>query len=394
MNQKVLFSLARALKVYFNHAVVVGLLVLLAACSSAPASPSGDEVLPNAGAEPTEAAGQSAPASPSGDEVLPNAGAEPTEAAGQSAPASPSGDEVLPNAGAEPAEAAAQSPSGAPPSGDEVLPNVSISEPTPINTGTEPPSPDGAPASCDPDYVAAKVAAKFPDFFDADPHLVGDGQGNPILDVGVDSLVFVARYQPNGSGEISLRTGVIVDSGGHVTAVLGRVEQDRCTTVAIPRIGSFRGTIVRTDASTGAAIVAIEGTTALPSAEFGSGASLPTGQKVVSYQKRSVTQPWAAVPGTARSLSSFNPPQDLGGRYFGFVPHPDVGRPESVGDAVFDESGRLLGFIGFHPVSPIRMGKLWDPKNNPPTGGGYRSWTDVITAERLKLLLENRLRSP
>ena len=28
MNQKVLFSLARALKVYFNHAVVVGLLVV------------------------------------------------------------------------------------------------------------------------------------------------------------------------------------------------------------------------------------------------------------------------------------------------------------------------------------------------------------------------------
>ena len=367
MNQKVLFSLARALKVYFNHAVVVGLLVLLAACSSAPASPSGDEVLPNAGAEPTEAAGQSAPASPSGDEVLPNAGAEP-------------------------AEAAAQSPSGAPPSGDEVLPNVSISEPTPINTGTEPPSPDGAPASCDPDYVAAK----FPDFFDADLHLVGDGQGNPILDVGVDSLVFVARYKPNGSGEISLRTGVIVDPGGHVTAVLGLVEQDRCTTVAIPRIGSFRGTIVRTDASTGAAIVAIEGTTALPSAEFGSGASLPTGQKVVSYQKRSVTQPWAAVPGTARSLNK--PQGGFDEVYFGFVPHPEVlrlvGRPESIGDAVFDESGRLLGFIGFHPRSPFRMGKRYDPQKNAPTGGPPRAWTDVIMAERLKLLLENRLRSP
>ncbi len=238
MNQKVLFSLARALKVYFNHAVVVGLLVLLAACASAPASPSGDEVLPNAGAEPTEAAAQS-----------------------------PSGDEVLPNAGTEPTEAAAQSSSGASPSGGEVLPNVSMSEPTPINAGTEPPSPGGAPASCDPDYVAAKVAAKFPGFFDADLHLVGDGQGNPILDVGVDTLVFVARYKPNGSGGIGIRTGVIVDSDGHVMTVMGRVTQDLCTVIAVPRRGSFRGTMLRTDVLTGARIFATEGTTALPSAE-------------------------------------------------------------------------------------------------------------------------------
>lgn len=359
MNQKVLFSLARALKVYFNHAVVVGLLVLLAACASAPASPSGDEVLPNAGAEPTEAAAQS-----------------------------PSGDEVLPNAGTEPTEAAAQSSSGASPSGGEVLPNVSMSEPTPINAGTEPPSPGGAPASCDPDYVAAKVAAKSPGFFDADLHLVGDGQGNPILDVGVDTLVFVARYKPNGSGGIGIRTGVIVDSDGHVMTVMGRVTQDLCTVIAVPRRGSFRGTMLRTDVLTGARIFATEGTTALPSAEFGSGASLATGQKVVSYQKRAITQPWTAVPGTARSL------KDWEEVLFGFVTHPDVlrlvGRPESVGDAVFDESGRLLGLIGLHPTTPFRLARPPDP-NNPATGGPPRSWTDVVMAERLKLLLEDRL---
>ena len=103
-------QIARASKLYFNHAVVAGLLVLLAACSSAPASPSGDEVLFNAGAEPTEAAGQSShvsdePFDPADDcpddaeslrsEITPNSPSTSSAEAGQSETGASNPSEVL-----------------------------------------------------------------------------------------------------------------------------------------------------------------------------------------------------------------------------------------------------------------------------------------------------------